>query len=175
MSGARVTLAALNAGGRQEFLSACGPLFEGSPWVADRAWTARPFRSLEALHRQMVTAAQDASLEEKLALIRAHPDLVGRLSARAPALGGHSAREKAAAGLDSVTDEEAGIFRSYNEKYHEKFGFPFVICARENRKEAILQAFPRRLDQAREREIETALAEIAKIAWLRLQDTISEE
>jgi len=174
MNGARVTLRELNAGSLPEFLSACGVLFEGSPWVAERAWLRRPFRSLEALHREMVAAVRAASPEEKLGLIRAHPDLVGRLTARNPTLVGHSAREQAAAGLDSLTDEEARTFRSYNEDYHEKFSFPFVICARENRKEAILQAFPRRLVQAREQEIETALAEIAKIAWLRLRDAVSE-
>jgi len=174
MNGARVTLAELNAASRQEFLSACGALFEGSPWVAERAWPACPFPSLEALHRELVAAMERASAEEKLGLLRAHPDLVGRLSARASALSGHSAREQAAAGLDSLTDEEARMFRSYNEKYYGKFGFPFVICARENRKEAILQAFSRRLSQAREQEIETALAEIAKIAWLRLRDAVSE-
>jgi 2-oxo-4-hydroxy-4-carboxy-5-ureidoimidazoline decarboxylase len=175
MNGARVTLAELNVGSRQEFLSACGGLFEGSPWVAERAWPARPFRSLEVLHRELVAAAQGASPDERLGLIGAHPDLVGRLSARHPAPGGHSAREQAAAGLDSLTDEEVRMFRSCNEDYYRKFGFPFVICARENRKEAILQAFPRRLGQAKEREIETALAEIAKIAWLRLRDAVSEE
>ena len=175
MSGMRVTLVELNAGGRQQFLSTCGGLFEVSPWVAERAWPAHPFHTLEALHRELVAAARAASPEEKLGLIRGHPDLVGRLSARASALGGHSAREQAAAGLDSLTDEEARMFRSYNEEYHGKFGFPFVICVRQNRKEAILQACPRRLSQAREREIETALAEIGKIAWLRLQDTVSEE
>jgi 2-oxo-4-hydroxy-4-carboxy-5-ureidoimidazoline decarboxylase len=175
MRSVRVTLAELNAGGRQEFLSACSGLFEGSPWVAERAWLARPFHTLEALHREMVAALHGASLGEKLGLIRAHPDLVGRLSARTPALGVHSAREQAAAGLDSLTEEEARMFRSFNEEYHGKFGFPFVICAKENRKDAILQAFPRRLSQEREREIETALAEIGKIAWLRLHDTVSEE
>jgi len=172
------TLAALNRGSRDEFLRVCGPLFEGSPWIAARAWPRHPFASLEALHRELVDVLQSATGEEKLGLIRAHPDLVGRLSAAegdgAPGLGAHSAREQAAAGLDAVTEEEARRFRLYNEQYHERFGFPFVICARENRKEAILREMPRRLGQDRETETATALAEIGKIAWLRLRDAVTE-
>jgi 2-oxo-4-hydroxy-4-carboxy-5-ureidoimidazoline decarboxylase len=174
VNGARVTLAAVNAGSRQDFLAVCGPLFEGSAWVAERAWPKRPFPTLEDLHRELVAVLDGASAEEKLGLIRAHPDLVGRLSARRPGPGGYSAREQAAAGLDSVTEEEARMFRAYNEDYHRRFGFPFVICARENRKESILRELPRRLGQARETEMGTALAEIGKIAWLRLQDAVSE-
>ena len=174
MKAAVVTLSALNEGSREEFLFACGPLFEGSPWVAERAWPKRPFQSLEALHRELVASVRGASPEEKLALIRAHPDLVGRLSARSPELGAHSSREQAAAGLDSVTEDEARRFRAYNEDYFNKFGFPFVICARENRKEAILCEMPRRLGQSREAEMGTALTEIGKIAWLRLRDAVSE-
>jgi len=168
------TLAALNRGSRDEFLRACGPLFEGSPWIAARAWPRHPFPSLEALHRELVEVLQAATSEEKLGLIRAHPDLVGRLSAAPGALGADSAREQAAAGLDEVTEEEARQFRLYNEQYHERFGFPFVICARENRKEAILREMPRRLGQDRETEMATAMAEIGKIAWLRLRDAVAE-
>jgi 2-oxo-4-hydroxy-4-carboxy-5-ureidoimidazoline decarboxylase len=171
---APVTLSALNSADRREFLSVCGPLFEGSPWVADRAWPRRPFSTVEALHHELAAAVQGASPDEKLGLIRAHPDLVGRLAAPRPELGAHSAGEQAAAGLDRITEEEAGQFRAYNERYRERFGFPFVICARENRKEAILREMPRRLGQSREQEMGTALAEIEKIAWLRLRDTVSE-
>lgn len=172
---AAATLAALNRGSREEFLSACGGLFEGSPWIAERAWARRPFASLRALHGELVSVLRSGSPHEKLALIRAHPDLVGRLSALPVRLGAASSREQAAAGLDTVTEEEARLFHAYNEQYHEKFGFPFVICARENRKEAILREMPRRLAQGREAEMGSALAEIEKIAWLRLKDAVSEE
>jgi len=173
------TLAAINRGTRDHFLAACGPLFEGSPWVAARAWPRHPFLSLQALHREMSEVLRAATTEEKLGLIRAHPDLVGRLSApradsSSAVLGAESAREQAAAGLDQVTEEEAETFRRYNEQYRERFGFPFVICARENRKEAILREMPRRLDQDRQAEMATALAEIEKIAWLRLRDAVTE-
>jgi len=173
MSSEPVALPKLNATTLDEFLSICGPVFELSPWVAGRTWPRRPFASLAALHRELVATVEKASRDEKIALIRAHPDLVGRLAANG-GLNATSAREQAAAGLDSLKGEEVALFTAYNREYHDKFGFPFVICARENKKEAILRAFPQRLAQPREREIRTALAEIAKIAWLRLKDAVAE-
>ena len=168
-----VALQDLNASDRARFVSVCGPVFESSPWIAERTWPQRPFATLQAVHRALVSTVEAASQEEKLALIRAHPDLVGRL-AEAPALGALSAGEQAAAGLTSLSLEEAERFRSSNRAYHDRFGFPFVICARENRKEAILRAFPERLRHSRDQEISTALSEIARIAWLRLQDAVVE-
>jgi len=176
-----VSLRELNVADRQRFVSVCGPLFEGSPWIAERAWPLRPFSSLRAVHQALVSTMEAASPEDKLALIRAHPDLVGRLAqeagapaAAAPALGALSAGEQAAAGLTSLSAQEADRFRAYNREYYGRFGFPFVICARENRREAILRAFPERLRHSRDEEISTALSEIARIAWLRLQDAVVE-
>src|SRR5690606_39037515 len=99
--------------------------------------------------------------------------LVGRL-ARAGQLTHESTREQASAGLDRLSPDEIAAFDRHNAAYQAKFGFPFVICARENRKDAILAAFPVRLAHSREQEIATALAEIGKIAWLRLADAVWE-
>jgi OHCU decarboxylase len=171
-----VSLASLNLDSLQGFLQVCGPLFEHSPWVAVRTWPRRPFASLAALHHELVSTVNKATWEEKIELIRAHPDLVGRLSSQEDSpLSAASAHEQAAAGLDSLTKEEADLFQEYNREYHDKFGFPFLICARENRKDAILKAFPYRLGQTRDQEIATALDEINKIAWLRLKDAVREE
>ena len=85
-----------------------------------------------------------------------------------------STSEQASAGLDRLTAEEIALFQKYNNQYREKFGFPFVICARLNKKEAILGGFVLRLNNSREAEIQTALEEIFKIAWLRLSDVLSD-
>ena len=167
-----MTVAELDRLGRGEFVAAVGHVFEHSPWIAERAWERRPFADLEALHGALVAEMQAATAEEKLALVRAHPDLVGR-AARAGTLTPSSTREQAGAGLDALSPEEIALFDRYNGEYRDRFGFPFVICARENRKESILRAFPERLRHSREQEIATALAEIAKIARFRLLDAIS--
>ena len=121
----------------------------------------------------MCQTVANSSREEQLGLICAHPDLVGR-QAREGRLTQQSTSEQAAAGLMQLTAAEAGEFDRYNGAYRDRFGFPFVICARENRKQAILAAFPRRLQNERDQEIATALAEIYKIARLRMSDAISE-
>ena len=122
----------------------------------------------------MCGVVRAASPDEQLGLICAHPDLVGRL-AREGRLTRESTGEQAAAGLDALTEEEVAAFERFNAAYRERFGFPFVICARENRKDAILAAFPRRMENSREQEVAAALAEIDKIARLRLNDAIWEE
>lgn len=166
-----MTIHHLNALDRERFAAAIGHVFEHSPWIAERAWEERPFDSVETLHEALTRAMYAAPEAEQLALIRAHPDLVGR-AARAGTLTPDSAREQAGAGLDALTADEVARFERYNETYRERFGFPFVICARENRKQSILEAFPLRLGHTPEEERAAALREIAKIAWFRLHDAV---
>jgi OHCU decarboxylase len=169
----KTTLSALNACDERGFVAVCGPFFEHSPWIAERTWHERPFASLNALHEALSRTMYAADQQEQVRLIQSHPDLVGRL-AREGKLTSESTREQAAAGLDALSSEEVAAFERYNAAYREKFGFPFVICARENRKDAILSAFPVRLKNSRDEEIAQALREIAKIARLRLRDAVEE-
>src|SRR5436189_3336415 len=125
---------------QQDFVAKVGFLFEGSPWIAEEAWRARPFVNLADLHEALCKVMSDAPEEKKLALIRAHPDLVGR-AALAGTLTRESNREQASAGLDSLSPEEIATFTRLNKQYRDKFGFPFVICARENKKDSILAGF----------------------------------
>ena len=166
-----MTISQINALPREEFVRVVGPVFEHSPWIAER--TQGPFADRDTLHARLVATTDAATIEEKLSLIRAHPDLVGRL-AREGKLTRESTGEQAAAGLNTLTDDEVRAFETYNAAYRDKFGFPFVICARENKKDAILAAFPVRLQNDAAQEIRTALAEIYKIARLRLLDLIEE-
>jgi len=169
----KTSLAELNAMDEAGFVAVCGPLFEHSPWIAGRTWQRRPFPTLTALHQELVVTVQQATRQEQLALIGAHPDLVGRL-AREGKLSRNSTAEQAAAGLSKLSAGEIDLFEKCNREYRGKFDLPFIICARENKKEAILAAFPVRLAHTREQEIATALAEIGKIARFRLLDAVSE-
>jgi 2-oxo-4-hydroxy-4-carboxy-5-ureidoimidazoline decarboxylase len=165
------TLASLNTSDRAAFVAALGHLFEHSPWVAAETWPLRPFASAEALHAALCATMRATSLERQLALIRAHPDLAGRL-ARQKMLTAESTREQASAGLDQLTDAELAEFTRNNAAYQAKFGFPFIICARLNAKAAILAAMQARLPNSPAAELNAALTEIEKIAWLRLKDTL---
>ncbi len=173
MNKARFTLAQLNAMTRAEFVCVVGPVFEHSPWIAEAAWPARPFASAEQLHSTLCRTVTKAPSEHQVALIAAHPDLVGRAALQGTLLTPESKGEQASAGLDTLSAEEIIAFQKSNAAYCEKFGFPFVICARLNKKEAILAGFGIRLNNTREDEIQTALGEIYKIAQLRLRDLIS--
>ncbi len=114
---------------------------------------------------------RSASAERQLALIRAHPDLAGRL-AQQRQLTAESTREQASAGLDQLSEAELANFQRLNTDYRTRFGFPFIICARLNAREAILAAMQARIENSPEAEHAAALAEIEKIAWLRLQDVL---
>jgi 2-oxo-4-hydroxy-4-carboxy-5-ureidoimidazoline decarboxylase len=165
------TLASLNALDRPAFTAALGHLFEHSPWVAEETWPHRPFASAESLHAALCATMRAAPRERQLALIRAHPDLAGRL-AQQKQLTAESTREQASAGLDRLTDAELADFTRQNDAYKARFGFPFIICARLNAKNAILSAMQIRGGHDLDTEFATALGEIEKIARLRLQDVL---
>ena len=141
-------------------------LFEHSPWVEERA-DARP--SSGDRHADLMAVVHDATPEEQLELIRAHPELAGKAAVDAT-LTRASAAEQASAGLDRLSQEEFGRFHALNAAYREKFGFPFIICVRLTDKAGILAAMERRLANDRDTEIATALAEIGEIVRLRLKD-----
>lgn len=172
MPHAPLRLDQLNDLDRADFVSELGFVFEGPPWIVERAWDARPFDSLEQLHAALVQVMEEAPAEQQVALIRAHPDLVGR-AALAGTLTPESTGEQAAAGLNNLSAEEIATFNNLNAQYHARFGFPFVICARENKKASILAGFAERLTHSRDEEIAAALREVAKIARLRLLDRLA--
>ncbi len=165
------TIDSLNSADRAAFTAALGHLFEHSPWVADETWTRRPFRDAANLHAELCATMRGAARERQLALIRAHPDLAGRLALQNQ-LTAESTREQASAGLDQLTAEELAGFQTLNAAYLERFGFPFIICARLSNKSAMLAAMQARGGNSPEQEIQTALGEIEKIALLRLNDLL---
>ena len=158
---------------REGFVARFGGVYEHSPWVAEAAWCERPFRGLYELHAAMESAVNAASDERKMELIRAHPDLVGK-AAVAGELTPESEREQASAGLNRLSPEEYEALTQMNRSYREKFGMPLIFCVREHSKGSILKAAEQRRGNSKEEEIEMALAEISKIARLRLEDLIEE-
>jgi 2-oxo-4-hydroxy-4-carboxy-5-ureidoimidazoline decarboxylase len=166
-----MTISQLNQLSQNDFVRAIGPIFENSPWIAEMTWQKKPFKNLENLHSALCEVVEDSDEEKQLALIRAHPDLVGR-AAREGTLTRESTSEQASAGLNQLSPVETELFQKQNAAYKKKFGFPFVICARLNKKSAILKGFQLRLQNSHAQEIKTALEEIFKIAELRLRDLI---
>jgi len=167
-----LTVADVNAMTEAGFTQALGFVFELSPWVVTRAHAAGPFSSREALHAAMMAVLEAAPEAERLALIRAHPELAGK-AAIAKTLTADSESEQASAGLDRLTPEEFARFHALNAAYGAKFGFPFIICVRLNDKASILSAMTRRLTHDRISEIDEAIAQIGLISRLRLFDAVT--
>jgi 2-oxo-4-hydroxy-4-carboxy-5-ureidoimidazoline decarboxylase len=156
---------------REAFLAAFGHLYEYSPWVAERAWAKAPFADAEALKAAFQTAIAEATAEEQLALLRAHPQLADK-AAIAAGLTADSAAEQASAGLDRLTEAEFAEVHALNRAYAERFGFPFIICVRLQDKAGILAAMRRRLAGVPETEFAEALAQVGLISGLRLTDAL---
>lgn len=156
------------------FVERFGGVFEHSPWIAEGAYEAglsQAEDTPDGLHAAMSKVLRAASREQQMSVIDAHPDLAGKLAA-AKLLTADSAQEQASAGLDRLTAEEKARFTALNTAYLEKFGFVFIMAIRGRSKEEIVAAFERRLGQDAETEFQEALAQIEKIALLRLEQML---
>jgi 2-oxo-4-hydroxy-4-carboxy-5-ureidoimidazoline decarboxylase len=158
----------LNNLDQESFINKLGGIFEHSSWVAEDAWSKKPFASVAELHQAMCDVVRQAPEEKQLSLIRAHPDLAGK-AALAGDLTESSKREQAGAGLDRLTQEEYQRFHRLNDAYKAKFDFPFILAVKGHTKESILKSFEERLPNSLEAEKNRALEEIYKIAGFRLE------
>jgi len=174
-----LTLEGLNAAPVAQALDALAGTYERSPWIVDAALRKRPFATLAALKRALVEVVRDATREQQLALIRAHPELAGKAMA-AKTLTAESTHEQAKAGLTHCTPEELARIQRLNADYHAKFGFPFVLAVRGPRasglsKHEIIATFARRLGNHADFELAECLRNIHRIAELRLDDKFGVE
>jgi OHCU decarboxylase len=159
---------------RTLFIERFGGVYEHSPWIAAAAYDAGLTNDADTaagLAAAMAAAAAMGGEEQKRALILSHPDLAGKL-AQAKTMTTESTGEQASAGLDRLTPDELTKFTALNEAYRSRFSFPFIIAVKGKSKADILASFQRRLDNDPGAEAETALAEIDRIAALRLKDIL---
>ncbi|MSQ73532.1 MAG: 2-oxo-4-hydroxy-4-carboxy-5-ureidoimidazoline decarboxylase [Betaproteobacteria bacterium] len=171
-AGAPLTLATLNGMDCARFVARLGGVFEHSPWVAERAFEARPFADVAALHAAMAHAAGSAGREEQLALLRAHPDLAGR-EAQSGTLTAASELEQKGAGLINLAPEEKALIARLNRDYRARHGFPFIIAVRNYTRARIFSEFERRLANDTETEIHACMAQIEAITRLRLDALVA--
>ncbi len=160
---------------RARFVARFGGVYEHAPWVAEAAYEAGlgPAEdAAEGLARAMARAMAGGSDAAKRALIAAHPDLAGKL-ALAKALTADSAREQQSAGLDRLSADELERFAALNAAYRARFGFPFILAVKGKSKDEVLAAFEGRLQHDGPSEFAAALAEIDRIAALRIQEILS--
>jgi 2-oxo-4-hydroxy-4-carboxy-5-ureidoimidazoline decarboxylase len=168
----QVTLADLNAGSQSDFVAALGNVFEHSAWIAEGTASRRPFAGIGALFAAMKDTVEHATPERRLALIKAHPDLADKTQ-RAAGLTAESNAEQTGAGLDRLSDAEYDAFARVNNAYRAKFGFPYIVCVRRHTRDSILRDFERRLPNDAATEMAASIAEIFRIAALRLDQLVA--
>jgi 2-oxo-4-hydroxy-4-carboxy-5-ureidoimidazoline decarboxylase len=167
-----ISLDRLNRSQKAEFVAELGDIYEHAPWVAESVCDLRPFATLAALHEAMTAAVTKAPADQRLALIKGHPDLAGK-AARAGSLTADSTAEQASAGLNQLSEQEFSDFHRLNEAYRTKFGIPFIVCVRRHSKDSILQQFKLRLNNDPPAEEAAALQEIFRITALRLDQRVT--
>jgi N-carbamoyl-L-amino-acid hydrolase len=166
------SLERLNTMSRREFMDALGGLFEHSPWVAEGALPARPFRSGAELHAKMVDVMRNAPFERALALLRAHPELAGRAMV-SRTLTADSTNEQTRSGLTQCTPEEFARLQQLNTAYNAKFGWPFILAVRQLDRPTIIRTFAARLESSAADEFAACLANIETITRWRLEDLLA--
>ncbi|XP_052821098.1 2-oxo-4-hydroxy-4-carboxy-5-ureidoimidazoline decarboxylase-like [Mya arenaria] len=169
----KLELAEVNSLPYEEFIKRFGGAVEHGALVAGAVWSRRPFTSIDKLCAAFMDFLDKLPIEGKEGVIRLYPDLAGHL-AHSGSLTAESTQEHKAAGLDTLTSEERATMAELNERYKTKFGFPFVICARENKKEAIINGLEVRIGNHASAEVETGLGEVKKICDLRLRDIVTD-
>jgi len=157
---------------RAEFVSHFGDVYEHSPWVAESVYDQGMSDDddvIANLHQRMASTLLDATKQQQLDLINAHPDLAGRAAINGE-LTAASTAEQAGAGIDQCSAEEFEKFTTYNNSYKSRFNFPFIMAVKGANRYQILESFEKRLGNDSETEFATAIQEINKIALFRLRD-----
>ncbi len=167
-----VALSELNSTSAEGFVAILGDIFEHSPWVAERALPQRPFADIASLHAAMSYVVETASDDEKLGLLRAHPELAGR-EAQTGGLTAASAGEQERAGLNALTRAEMVRINELNAAYRAQHGFPFIVCVGQHTKASLMRNFEQRASSTTDVETTVALQQVAAIARLRLDRLIT--
>jgi N-carbamoyl-L-amino-acid hydrolase len=167
-----ISLSGLNALDTQAFVQALHGIYEHSPWIPERAAAQRPFATLTALKQALQNAVTEATPDEQLGLIRAHPELAGK-AAIAGQLTAESTSEQAKSGLNLCSAEEFAALQKLNADYNAKFGFPFILAVKGPTgngltRQAIIETFTRRLKNQPADETAECLRQIHRIAEMRL-------
>jgi 2-oxo-4-hydroxy-4-carboxy-5-ureidoimidazoline decarboxylase len=172
MTRAATTLDQLNAADATAFAASLDGIFEHAPWVAAETGGHRPFASVSDLHDALMRTVRGKPRQDLLAFLNAHPVLGGK-DAKAGAVTAESAKEQAGLGVVALAGEEARELEALNTSYRDKFGFPFIICARRHTRPSILRALRQRTGNSIDQELANALDEIAHITRLRLVDRVT--
>lgn len=166
------SLAAINAMGKEQFIQALGDIFEHSPDVAEEAWEARPFPSVDALHDAMMASIRARDADARKAFFDRHPELSAE-AVRGGGLTSASTDEQSSAGLHTLSQDEGAHLQRLNRQYRERHGFPFIICVRHYTKAGIFFELENRFVRETPFELDHALNQIQAITRGRLNQRVA--
>ncbi len=169
-----ITLEQVNQAPVDVALALLDGLYEHSPWIAQKALNARPFKSLGHLKHALTNVVNAVSTADQIKLLCAHPELAGK-AMQDDALTAESANEQSTAGLTNCTSQEMATLAELNQQYNAKFDFPFVLAVRGTRghgltKKQIIDTFVRRLQNQPAFEIREGLRNVHRVVELRIND-----
>lgn len=153
---------------RADFVATLGAVFQGSPWVAEEVFAARPFADVEALHAAMVGTVAGSHVDRLLSLLRAHPEIASA-AVRSGEIDDDSASAHALLGLDALDEGELARIEELNRRYRARFGFPFIIALRRHTRQSVMREMERRLQLPTTDEFTTAIDQVAAITRFRLE------
>jgi OHCU decarboxylase len=157
---------------REDFVATFGRVYEHSPWIAESLFDRglnEEHETLDGLAAALRAIVEGGDRAQQLALLRAHPDLAGKLAV-AGELTAESRGEQAGAGLDQCSPAEFARFQELNKIYTRRFGFPFILAVKGKKRSEILAGFEARVGNDPTVEFRAALDQVHRIAYLRLQD-----
>ncbi|XP_053600334.1 2-oxo-4-hydroxy-4-carboxy-5-ureidoimidazoline decarboxylase-like [Plodia interpunctella] len=171
---AGLTIPEVNALGKEQFDAVFANVIELCTDAAVQAQKKKPFKDVRELCEAFVQYLDNLTEAEKLVILQLHPDLAGRLAAQG-ALTRESSEEQRSAGLLDLSSEQMETINIRNQNYREKFGFPFIICARLNKVQSIIEGLQRRFNNSKEQEISIGIDEVKKICRLRILDIVEND
>lgn len=166
-----LTISEVNSLSDKQFETVFGNVIELCADAAVKVKNKRPFDSVLDLCEAFHTYLEELDVADKLVVLKLHPDLAGSMAARGE-LTQESAAEQKAAGLEQLTPEQKTIMDQRNQRYKAKFGFPFIICAKENKVQSIIDGLQTRYNNSRAEEISAGINEVKKICRLRILDIV---
>lgn len=161
----------INESDLSQFVDLLGSVFEASPWVAEQAYLLSPFTSRDNLYDSMVNIVRSAPQEKQRELLCRQSELGARESARG-LLGRNAKGEKIGASLDQCSRDELARIEALDREYRDRFGYAFIIAMTDPDKLAILRQMEQRLQNPGDVEHKIALAEVEKIAWIRISTLV---
>ena len=162
------TIDKINKLSKSEFVEIFGNVFEKTRWIAEKLYYQKPFKNFENLSLTLIKIFKSTHKKQQLEILKAHPDLADKVMVSS--LTKNSQVEQYSAGLNECSEKEFREFKDLNNKYKQKFDFPFIISVRNKNKTEILEEFRKRILNSIDHEFSESIKQVVRIANLRLNE-----